>query len=214
MLVDSQIPNDEAYEQLIRVGFRRSGNQVYRPHCDGCHACQSIRVKTQLFKPNKSQKRALAKFRDLQINIIAAKSAAFTKLEAEYYDLYARYINERHADSSMFPPSKAQFDNFILSEWQSIIFIEARLGQQLVAVAVTDVVSDGYSALYTFYDSAPANASIGTFMICQQILLAQQQHLPYVYLGYQIDACQKMNYKEKFVPNERFNGTNWYEKRP
>ena len=202
----------EHYSRLIQAGFRRSGAQVYRPHCAACSQCESIRVKVNEFLPSKSQKRILNKNRDVKCRLVEHGSEYFAANFAEYFTLYCQYINERHQDGSMFPPDKSQFTDFIQCQWQALVLIEARLNNAVIAVAVTDVTQTGFSAFYTIFDPALAQRSLGTFMILQQIAFCQRNHLPYLYLGYQIDACRKMNYKEAFSPNERFNGEFWVDK--
>lgn len=200
---EEQQLSDEHYQLLLNSGFRRSGEQVYRPHCPSCNACQSLRIPVRLFKPSKSQKRVLNKSKDLDIRYSRRISDA-------YYPLYADYIEQRHADGSMYPPDPQQFYSFIQNQWLSCVYIEFYQQQELVAVAVTDEVDNAFSALYTFFKPELEHRSIGTLAILQQILLAQTKNKPYLYLGYQIDSCQKMNYKQKFLPHERFFANKWH----
>jgi leucyl-tRNA---protein transferase len=195
--------HSQHYDMLITLGFRRSGEQVYRPHCGACQACQAIRLPVRIFTPSKSQKRLLKRNADLRV--VLSKTD-----KTEYYELYERYINSRHADGAMYPASKEQYQGFILNPWQQQWFLEVWHEQALIAVAVTDIVKNGLSALYTFFSPDYEQRSIGTYAILQQILLAQHHQLPYLYLGYQIDSCQKMNYKQKFLPHERFLHNNWH----
>jgi arginine-tRNA-protein transferase len=190
------------YDLLIGAGFRRSGFQIYRPHCPSCKACESIRVPINKFKPSKSQKRVINRNKDLSIHISYHD-------KPEYYPLYERYINTRHADGTMYPASREQYDGFILSPWQKAIFIEFRLEQTLLAVAVTDDLPNSLSALYTFFDPNQEKRSFGTFAILQQIDLCKKLDKGFLYLGYQIDACSKMSYKQKFLPHERFFEEKW-----
>ncbi|WP_334014351.1 arginyltransferase [Alteromonas sp. S167] len=202
------------YSQLIQAGFRRSGEQIYRPHCPNCNACQSVRIPVDDFRPSRSQKR-----------ILNANSAFSVRLVDEpnafYYPLYERYISERHADGSMYPPSKTQFDSFVRCEWMTTHFLEAYDGDKLIAVAVTDIVdaneSQGaLSALYTFFDPDYASASLGTWMILMQIQKAKTLGHRFVYLGYYVQGCQKMSYKHKFLPFEQFSDNEWrlFTKKP
>jgi arginyl-tRNA--protein-N-Asp/Glu arginylyltransferase len=128
----------------------------------------------------------------------------------EYYPLYESYVNQIHFDGSMFPATKEQYQGFVNCEWQKPLFIEAWLDNKLIGVAVTDKLDYGYSALYTFFEPSMSKRSLGTFFILKQIELAAGENLPYLYLGYQVDACQKMNYKQNFYPHERFFGNNWH----
>lgn len=193
----------ELNNMLIKYGFRRSGSQIYRPHCESCQACESLRIISTEFTPSRSQKRVLQKNKDLQI-IVSEQNKSI------YYPLFEQYINQLHADGSMYPASQAQYSGFIQSNFQESKFVEAWLGDTLLAVAVTDLIDDGYSALYTFYSPNEAQRSLGTWMILQQIFLCQQDNKKYLYLGYQIDECKKMNYKANFYPHERYRHNNWF----
>jgi arginyl-tRNA--protein-N-Asp/Glu arginylyltransferase len=191
------------YEVLLGNGFRRSGSDVYRPHCQACQACQSIRVNAHTFQPSKSQKRLINKNKDLRI-------AFNSQPQAEYYPLYERYINTLHSDGAMYPASQKQYDGFILSDWLAPVFVEFHLADKLVAVAVTDVLPTSMSAMYCFYDPDHLGRSLGTYAILQQLFFAQQWDKQWLYLGYQIDQCSKMNYKVKFNPHERLLAGKWH----
>ena len=195
------------YGQLIQVGFRRSGDQIYRPHCPQCHACHSVRVPAAEFSPSRSQKRLLKKNSHFTTRLSIRPSV-------QYYPLYEDYITQRHADGSMFPPSKSQFSSFISCHWNPPIYLEAYEGEKLIAVAVTDLLtlpdgSESFSALYTFYAPDKEKCSLGTWMILQQLQHAKDSKRQFLYLGYQIDDCGKMNYKTRFNPHERFFDNNW-----
>lgn len=190
------------YEWLITEGFRRSGDQVYRPHCGNCNACTSVRVLTHQFKPTRSQKRVLSKAKDWTFGFV-------TSLTDEHYRLYESYISARHADGTMYPPSKPQFIQFVQCNWHPAQYLEARHKGQLVALAVTDIFEQAFSALYTFFDPELAQYSPGTLMILQQIEHAKQHGKRYLYLGYQVDGCQKMAYKDKYLPQEQFINGKW-----
>ncbi|MBU2977061.1 arginyltransferase [Alteromonas sp. C1M14] len=195
------------YSQLIRAGFRRSGNLIYRPHCPSCDACQSIRIPIKDFSPSRSQRRLLNKNKHLNTQL------SYTTND-KYYPLYERYINTRHQDGSMYPASVEQYKGLIECAWKPPIFIEAYLDNELVAVAITDHIEQeggerAFSALYTFFAPELAHASMGTWMILQQITHGQAKNYDFLYLGYQVDACQKMNYKTKFLPHERFLQNKW-----
>lgn len=209
LLIYAESGNQHAlhYSQLIQVGFRRSGEQIYRPHCPTCNACESVRVPASTFQPSRSQKRILNKNRQFHIDV------AFTP-NSSYYGLYERYICARHTDGSMYPPSEAQFENFILCQWKKPIFIEAYDGNKLIAVAVTDIIDDNIahhalSALYTFFDPDYATHSLGTWMIMMQIEQARLLKHHFLYLGYFVEGCQKMTYKHQFHPYEQFIANKW-----
>lgn len=196
------------YSQLIQVGFRRSGEQIYRPHCPACKACKSVRIPVYEFTPSRSQKRLLKSNQNFSVRLV-------DKTRDDYYPLYERYITERHADGSMYPPSKTQFDNFVQSEWTTTHYLEAYHGEKLIAVAVTDIIDanknmSALSALYTFFDPDYSPASLGTWMILMQIEQAKRLGHRYVYLGYYVDGCQKMSYKHKFLPFEQFSDNEWH----
>lgn len=207
------IPTKEAhaehYSALIQAGFRRSGEQIYRPHCAQCNKCESIRVQVADFVPSKSQKRILNKNKDVTCRMVEYGSEYFLTQRENYYALYSEYINERHKDGSMYPPQENQFNDFIHSQWQAPLLLEAKLGDEVIAIAVTDKTETGFSAFYTFFNPHLAARSVGTLMILKQIEFCQTFNLPYLYLGYQIDECRKMNYKNAFTPNQRFNGEFW-----
>ena len=196
------------YAHLIEAGFRRSGEQIYRPHCPTCTACQSVRIPVQAFKPSRSQQRIIKRNAHFQINI--SHSVA-----DQYYPLYEKYICARHADGTMYPPSRTQFDNFVLCQWKNPIFIEAYDNDKLIAVAVTDVIENttehcALSALYTFFDPDYTSSSLGTWMILMQIKQANKQNYDFVYLGYYVHGCKKMSYKHQFVPHEQFIDNKWH----
>lgn len=190
------------YELMLAHGFRRSGEQIYRPNCPACSACQSIRIPVAQFKPSKSQKRVLSKNKSLQSQISRVS-------HSEYYDLYEDYVNNRHADGGMYPASREQYQQFLFSSWSEPMFIEFKEDGELVMVAVVDDMKDSFSALYTFFRPDFTHRSPGTFAILEQIRRAQQLGKEFVYLGYQIDDCKKMNYKIKFLPHERHSGDGW-----
>jgi len=199
---DDQLHNQAGYEVLLLNGFRRSGNDVYRPHCQTCQACQSIRIDSQLFKPSKSQKRLLNKNKHIEMRVSHQPQAG-------YYPLYERYINTLHCDGAMFPASQSQYDGFITSAWLKPTFLEFYLNDALIAVAVTDVMANSMSAMYCFYDPDLLHNPLGTYAILQQLLLAKARGKQWLYLGYQIDQCSKMNYKVKFNPHERLVAGKW-----
>ena len=190
------------YNYLISAGFRRSGTQVYRPHCGSCNACESIRLPVNTFAPSKSQKRIIKRNQDLTIRISHND-------KPEYYPLYESYINQRHTDGSMYPATLEQYQGFVLSPWNNALFIELHTNDELIGVAVTDKLVSSLSALYTFFKPEEHQRSLGNFAILQQIELAKSLNKPFLYLGYQIDTCQKMSYKQNFLPHERFFDDKW-----
>ena len=202
VLLDDKHRNPVGYENLLVAGFRRSGNDLYRPHCQGCSACHSLRIPVRQFTASRSQKRIQHNNRDIRLVLS-------TQDKPEYYDLFARYIHERHHDGSMFPATRNQYDGFLLWDWLTPYFLEFRLSQQLLPLAITDPLPHSLSAMYTFFDPAFADRSLGTLAILTQLELAQRMNRQWLYLGYQVDACRKMKYKTKFHPHELLCGHEW-----
>ena len=203
VILDPSCYSSTKFESLLALGFRRSGNQIYRPHCPICSACSSVRVLADEFMPTKSQKRKLNKAK----NRFEVK---YSQVEREqYYPLYSKYISLRHQDGSMYPPDKSQFQSFLFCSWLTITFIELWDQDNLVAVAVTDCMDNAISAIYTFFDPDYEHFSLGTVMILQQLKFAKLQQNQFVYLGYQIDECDKMNYKTQFLPAQKQCNDQW-----
>ncbi|RBP27869.1 arginine-tRNA-protein transferase [Marinobacter pelagius] len=204
MFVDPRANIDKKlYSQLTALGFRRSGSHYYRPHCEHCNACIPVRLKTEEFQPDRSQRRVMKKNADLDCDMVPAR---FTE---EYYTLYARYINERHSDGDMYPPSREQFSSFLVEGATDSWFLEMRLEGKLVGLAAVDVLDDGLSAIYTVFATELEHRSPGTFAILWQIEEARRQGLPHLYLGYWIKECRKMNYKTRFQPIEALRDGHW-----
>lgn len=201
--------DDAAYSALTQKGFRRSGLFTYRPHCDNCNACQSLRVPVHSFQPSRSQRRAWKQHHGQLV-----VSAPPTSFSAEQYALYLRYQRVRHEGGGMDQDSEEQFVQFLLNSRVNTHIIEFRephQGEQLGAlrmVSVVDELRDGLSAVYTFYDPDPA-LSLGTYNVLWQIQLARRMQLNYLYLGYWIEASPKMRYKAQFRPHERLIKDEW-----
>ena len=181
--------------ELSRVGFRRSGDFIYRPECNLCRQCISSRIPVSEFQMNSVQKKAWKKNQDLKISITSTSHAT-----EEHFQLYEKYINHRHADGDMYPPTQDQFDKFLVLSCTDSIFLEFRLDEQLIAVSTCDLLDDGLSAVYTFFDPDESKRSLGTFAILKQIEYAQYTGLQFVYLGYWVPHSNKMNYKSQYVP--------------
>ncbi len=200
--IDQQLQSAKPYAWLMSQGFRRSGDQIYRPHCINCHACQSLRVLVQDFVPSKSQKRLLKKNQAFNL-------AINSQLQDDYYPLYENYISKVHADGSMFPPNYEQYKSFLECHLTKQLFIETWHNDALVSVAVTDVLEDALSAVYTFYHPDYRSQGIGVYSIVKQIETAKAMGKEFLYLGYQIDQCQKMNYKNKYYPHQILKKNTW-----
>ena len=191
------------YSRLSEIGFRRSGSHLYRPHCEHCKACIPARIPVLRFRPNRQQRRCWRRNQDLQISTVGQLR------QEEHYALYERYITERHSDGDMYPPTRPQFDAFLTSEWNATEFVEFRNRDRLLGVAVCDIMDNGISAVYTYFDPDEEHRSLGTFAILHQIERARALGLPAVYLGYWIRQCRKMRYKTQFRPLEMFIDNRW-----
>lgn len=204
LFLDPQQPiQPDTYSQLSELGFRRSGEHLYRPHCAQCRACVPARIPAADFVPNKQQLRIHKRNRDLQV------TTRRPVMNEEIYQLYSRYIIARHSDGDMFPPSREQFQSFLVSEDAFCEFNEFRLDGRLLAVAVTDRLNNGLSAVYTFFDPDESRRSLGRYAILWQIEQARRSGLPAVYLGYWIRNCRKMNYKTEYRPLEMLINQRW-----
>jgi arginyl-tRNA--protein-N-Asp/Glu arginylyltransferase len=200
----SHLINDDVYSELVQMGFRRSGVFTYRPYCDNCQACTSARVFVQSFTPNRTQRRTWKKGQQL--------SAAILPLDYhhEHYLLYQRYQLARHAGGGMDQDSSEQFAQFLLRSNVTTRLVEFRDPDgTLRMVSVIDVLNDGLSSVYTFFDPDRQEASYGTYNILWQIEQAKQHGLQYVYLGYWIKESPKMRYKTNFQPLELLYEHQW-----
>jgi arginine-tRNA-protein transferase len=191
------------YSALLRQGFRRSGEHIYRPQCATCRACIPVRIPAAQFKLTRAQRRALEHNRDLVITTGPAEPTE------EHYSLYQRYVHARHPGGDMETMSVEQFRDFFLSSWAETEFIEFRLDRRLLAVAVVDRLEDGLSAIYTFFEPTETKRSLGRFAVLCEVAEVRRRGLNWLYLGYWVQGCRKMAYKNEYQPLEYFTGGEW-----
>lgn len=192
-----------AYGELVRAGFRRSGIVTYRPYCGSCNECIPVRLKVDGFKPNRSQKRALA-----QHDTLDARKCGLTFRE-DHYQLYQRYQAARHTGGGMDEDSREQYAQFLLQSHVDSCLIEFRENGILRIISIIDILNDGLSSVYTFYDPDQSGTSYGTYAILWQIAQCQHLGLQYLYPGYWIKDSQKMAYKIRFQPLEALRNGEW-----
>lgn len=198
---------DKVHDMLSKTGFRRSQAIAYRPACPTCNACRSVRVNVRGFAHTKKWRRINARNSELVRSPVRAEATR------EQFALLKTYLQNRHDGAGMSEMSYRDYASMVnQSPVQSLVF-EYREGSDakapLVAVAITDVLRDGFSMVYTFFASDDARRSIGSYMILDHIEHARELGLPHVYLGYWIKGSDKMEYKRRFTPMDVLDGDIW-----
>ncbi len=203
------------HDTLSQGGFRRSQNIAYRPACENCSACVSVRVPVDSFDLSPSFRRIIRRNDDLIAQEVAARATG------EHYSLFRDYILARHGDGGMSDMTVADFAAMVDESFVDTFIIEYRLpepislggpqqrGGTLVAASLTDRLQDGLSMIYSFFDPSYASRSLGSYMILDHIDLARRSGLDYVYLGYWVRGSEKMDYKARFLPQERLLRDGW-----
>jgi arginine-tRNA-protein transferase len=193
------------YAHLLEQGFRRSGEEVYAPHCTHCSACIPARLPLKKFKPSKSQRRCMRKNIETQVNI---KPAIF---EQAHYDMYLRYQAIRHPEGSMINTSPENYFSFLSSSWCNTQFVEFSIHNELAGIAIIDQFDEAWSAVYTFFEPKFSDYSLGVYAILWQIQQANLQQKEYLYLGFWLKDCPKMSYKTCYQPIQLLIDKQWVE---
>lgn len=211
--VFTHLLSDNAVElnnSLTQAGFRRSQNITYRPACDGCTACVSVRVKSRDFQPTRNFRRVIARNRDLRRKEIPARATD------EHYALLRSYLDDRHPSGGMADMTRGDYRAMVEDTTVLTRIFEYRLPPSeddpeghLVATALTDWLEDGLSMVYSFFAPEADARSLGTYMVLDHIALAQEHGLPHVYLGYWVEGSHKMAYKTRFAPLEGLSTEGW-----
>jgi arginine-tRNA-protein transferase len=200
---------------LTQGGFRRSQNIAYRPACESCRACVSVRIIADEFRPNKSMKRNLARNSDVVAREFPAEPSS------EQYALFRDYLDARHRKGGMSDMTVLDYAMMVEDTYVPTSIIEYRLPGvenpdgsltkqgRLIAVALSDIMGDGFSMVYSFFDPDFSARSLGTFMILDHIQRANDRGLPHVYLGYWVEGSRKMEYKTRFLPQDHLTAGGW-----
>jgi arginyl-tRNA--protein-N-Asp/Glu arginylyltransferase len=204
LFVDPQrLLNQGEYGSFVHQGFRRSGDLVYRPHCTGCTACVAVRVPVREFAASRGQRRVWKRNDDIEVT---EKPARF---DPAHFDLYRRYQAGRHPESGMNDTDPQKYLGFLVSRQVNTAFFELRADGRLLGVAVADILPDGLSAVYTFYDPELRERGLGVYAILWEIAETARRGLDYLYLGYWIASSPKMAYKADYRPLEALRNSHW-----
>lgn len=200
----------ELNDALGRIGFRRSQNVAYRPSCIDCKACVSVRVVSEEFNPNATQRKLLRRNSDLQIE------ACEPWATEEQFSLLQKYLSKRHPGGGMTEMDEMDYSDMVEQSPVKSFVIEYREPSvdgekgRLVGACLTDQQADGLSMIYSFFDADhPGRAGLGNFIILDHILRARKAGLPYIYLGYWVEGSKRMEYKRRFQPLERLGAEGW-----
>ncbi len=202
-LVGKRAP--ELNDMLTNNGFRRSQTIAYRPACEACRACISVRVLVNEFQPTRNMRRVWDKNTDITSRMVQAKP------NSEQYSLFRGYVDARHGDGGMADMTVLDYAMMVEDSHVNTRQVEYRKGQNspLLAMCLTDVLSDGLSMVYSFFEPDEAARSLGTYMILDHIEQAKSLNLPYLYLGYWVQGSPKMDYKSRFLPQQRLMNEGW-----
>lgn len=204
LLVDpNHVLNNSLATYFSNHGFRRSGNMTYRPKCDSCKQCVSVRVPVIHYSASKSQRRIIRKNKDIKVSLEPLDNAL------DYFPLYYEYQKSRHPDGSMCDSSEEKYLTFIQSDYTDSALMVRRIDTEVISVTIVDLLHDGASLLYTFFNPEHSRMSPGKAAVIDAISYCRQQGMPYVYLGFWIKDSTKMNYKTEFKPLEGYSEGEW-----
>ncbi|MEL6322797.1 MAG: arginyltransferase [Pseudomonadota bacterium] len=199
--------SDGVHSMLSQAGFRRSQGIAYRPACPNCNACRSVRISVRDFKRTKRWRRILNRNTSVVARPVAPEASR------EQFQLIKSYLNTRHANGGMSEMTFRDYASMVTESPVTSFVVEYRDGPDetspLIAAAISDIVRDGLSMVYSYFDASATSRSLGSFMILEHIQRAAEQGVPYVYLGYWIEGSTKMDYKRQFAPLEVLNGDQW-----
>ena len=197
-------------DTLTQSGFRRSQTIAYRPACESCRACVSVRVKAEQFRTTRSLRRVVERNADVRGTVVRSEPTS------EQYALFRTYLDARHADGGMADMTVLDYSMMVEDSHVETRLVEYRIGAptsalpgRLAAVCLTDVLADGLSMVYSFFDPALQARSLGSFMIMDHIERAKRLGLPHLYLGYWVEGSKKMAYKARYLPQERLGMNGW-----
>ena len=207
LFADPRFPKDtRLYSALADCGFRRSGEHLYIPHCDNCNSCVPVRIPVHEFHLSRNQKRNLKQNQDLTFTSLPAE------FKQEHFVLFEKYLSQRHVGGGMDNPTHDSYMHFLTASWADTEFFEIRINDsnQLVGVAIADIMDNAISAVYTYFDPVFSNRSPGRFAVLAQIEEARKRNLNWLYLGYWIEDCRKMSYKTEYQPMEYYRNNDWF----